>query len=58
MGLYCLPMGVTWNENLKCLEANIELLREYPDADYLFGFMQSCLDEAKSLYNKEKETKK
>ena len=57
MGLFALPMGDTWKENLGNLKANIELLEQYPDADYLFSFMQGCLDEAKNQYFKEKEMK-
>lgn len=55
MGLFALAMGKTWQENLKNLVANAELLEEYPDADYLFTFMQSCLDTAKEQYFKQKE---
>ena len=44
-------------ENLGNLKANIELLEQYPDADYLFSFMQDCLDKAKNQYFKEKEMK-
>ena len=57
MGLFALPMGNTWKENLGNLKANIELLEQYPDADYLFSFMQGCLDKAKNQYFKEKEMK-
>ena len=57
MGLFALPVGDTWKENLGNLKANIELLEQYTDADYLFSFMQNCLDEAKNQYFKEKEMK-
>jgi hypothetical protein len=57
MGLFALPIGKTWQENLENLTANVELLKEYPDADYLFRFMENCLNTAKDQYFKEKEIK-
>jgi hypothetical protein len=55
MGLFALTLEGTWREHLKTLEANIKLLEQYPDAEYLFTFMQACLDEANKAYHKEKE---
>lgn len=53
MGYFCLALGETWQENLDECIANIELLKTASaesDYSYLFGFMQSCLNEAKEKY--------
>jgi hypothetical protein len=47
MGLFALPLGNTKREHILSLIANCKLWLENPDCDYLFGFMQACLDKAK-----------
>jgi hypothetical protein len=47
MGLFALPLGSTKREHVLTLMANCKLWLENPDCDYLFDFMQACLDKAK-----------
>lgn len=50
MGYFALPLGDTWQESLDSLKANVELLKQSPECDYLFDFMQTCLTKAKKQY--------
>lgn len=54
MGYFVLPIYDTWEENLDVLKVNIDLLKDSPDSDYLFIFMQHCLDTAKKQYDEER----
>lgn len=54
MGLFVLPLGKTWIENVKDAEANLRLLAEddYRErSDYLIAFAISCLLEAQKKLN-------
>lgn len=53
MGLFAVPLGDTWQEKLDSATANIKLLKDYPDGDYLWSFIDYCIEEAKEVYRKE-----
>lgn len=58
MGYFVLPLGDTWRDHLNSVKGNIKLLEMSPSCDYLFFFMESCLEEAKKDYYKEFPEKK
>lgn len=55
MTKYVLPVGETWRDNLDELKRNLELLEQNPEADYLWCFIETCLDQARVKHQKERE---
>lgn len=51
MGLFVLDMGTTRQQSIRALKANIDLwlyeAERGQDLDYLLGFMETCLSNAK-----------
>lgn len=61
MGLFVLPLGKTWQDNVREAEVNLEILREDkmdPRSAYLLTFAIACLEEAVRKLKEEDETQK
>jgi hypothetical protein len=56
MGLFALPLGKTAEENVKEAIANLQLYLEHSEykADYLLGFAEACIQEAKKKLEEKK----
>jgi hypothetical protein len=57
-GLYVLPTGVTWLDALNQMKQNIELLEKNPNAEHLWHFIESCLDNSRVAYQRELDEKR